>query len=73
MIKQIIAIAFIALMVAGCATNDPNRGTKSGAVLGGVIGAVVGKQIGGDTGASLVALRVPGPVLLSVEIGTSTT
>jgi len=42
------ALTLSALLVVGCAANDPNRGAKTGAVIGGVAGLVIGNQLGDD-------------------------
>lgn len=38
------------LTATACATNDPERQTKSGAVIGAVTGAVIGHQLDGNAG-----------------------
>ena len=38
----------LALALAACATDDPNRRTKIGAGVGAVTGAVIGNQVGGQ-------------------------
>lgn len=44
------AITLTALMVQGCATDDPNRQAKTGAGVGAVVGAIVGHQLDDDAG-----------------------
>lgn len=39
-----------AVLVAGCATDDPNRRAKTGAAIGALVGAVAGHQVDGDKG-----------------------
>ena len=39
-----------ALVIVGCATDDPNRRAKTGAAIGAVVGAVVGHQADDDAG-----------------------
>ena len=49
MTKCTIAFA-VAAALAGCATDDPNRRTKTGAAIGAVAGAIIGHQIDGKSG-----------------------
>ena len=45
-------LLLVAVSLAGCATDDPNRRAKTGAAVGAVAGAIIGKQIsGGKKGA----------------------
>ncbi len=46
--RNIAAAAALVLMV-GCATDDPNRSAKTGAVVGAIVGAVIGNQGSSDT------------------------
>ncbi|MGD2082201.1 MAG: OmpA family protein [Chromatiales bacterium] len=39
-----------AVLVSGCATDDPHRRAKTGAAIGAVTGAVIGHQIDHDSG-----------------------
>jgi len=39
-----------AIGLVGCATDDPNRQAKTGAVIGAVAGAIIGHQIDGSSG-----------------------
>jgi perosamine synthetase len=39
-----------AVLVSGCATDDPHRRAKTGAAIGAVTGAVIGHQIDSDSG-----------------------
>ena len=39
-----------AVIVSGCATDDPHRRAKTGAAIGAVTGAVIGHQIDGGSG-----------------------
>lgn len=41
---QLIAIALTGFLATSCATDDPNRKAKQGAVIGAVAGAVLGNQ-----------------------------
>ncbi len=43
-IKYALAMTLASLLAASCATDDPNRRAKSGALIGAVAGAVVGNQ-----------------------------
>jgi len=47
---KITAIAAAAIILTGCATDDPNRRTKAGAAIGAVAGAVLGHQVHGKNG-----------------------
>jgi outer membrane protein OmpA-like peptidoglycan-associated protein len=44
------------LIVAGCATDDPNRRAKTGAAIGAVVGAVAGNQSSSKNGKYVGAL-----------------
>ena len=39
-----------AVLVSGCAADDPNRRAKTGAAIGALVGAVAGHQVDGDKG-----------------------
>lgn len=58
--KKIILVAAIATALAGCATDDPNKRTKTGAAIGAAAGAIVGYAI--DDGA--------GGVIAGAAVGT---
>jgi len=47
--KKILIIA-VAIAMAGCATDDPNKRTKTGAAIGAVAGAILGHQLDDDSG-----------------------
>lgn len=59
-ILHLACAAVLAGTLAGCATDDPNRRAKSGAVFGAIAGAVIGNQSSDDSnrfaGAALGAL-----------------
>ena len=40
----------MAIAIAGCATDDPNKRAKTGAAIGAVAGAVLGHQLDGSSG-----------------------
>ena len=50
--KKLACITLIPFLITlnGCATDDPNRRAKTGAVIGTVIGGVLGHQVEGDKG-----------------------
>ncbi|MFC1685007.1 OmpA family protein [Pseudomonadota bacterium] len=48
--RKIVLALMAATMVVGCATDDPNRQAKTGAVIGAVAGAVLGHQLDDDSG-----------------------
>jgi len=45
-----LAVCLAALVTAGCATDDPNRKAKQGALLGALAGAALGNQAKSDNG-----------------------
>ena len=47
-IKTFIAAALVGALIAGCATDDPNRSAKTGVAIGAVLGAIAGSQINKD-------------------------
>ena len=47
--RKVFVVA-LALSLSACAVDDPNRRTKTGALIGAVAGAVVGHQIDDDKG-----------------------
>lgn len=57
LLKSAVA-AVTALGLAACATDDPNRNAKTGAVMGAVLGGVLGNQVSGATGAPIVGAAV---------------
>ena len=52
MMNRILIISCVAtmLVIAGCATDDPNKRSKIGAAIGAVVGGVVGHQADGKKG-----------------------
>ena len=50
MISRACVAVLVAGTLAGCATDDPNKRSKTGALIGAVAGAVVGHQVDGDKG-----------------------
>lgn len=49
-IKHALAMTIATLLAASCATDDPNRRAKTGALLGAVAGAVIGNQSKNENG-----------------------
>ncbi len=47
---RVILPVIVVATLAGCAADDPNKRTKSGAAIGAVVGAVLGHQMNDDTG-----------------------
>lgn len=45
-----VLAAAVAVALAGCAADDPNRRAKTGAAIGAVAGAVLGHQLDDDSG-----------------------
>ncbi|AFJ02062.1 Outer membrane protein A precursor [Methylophaga frappieri] len=58
--QRIMLVSMISLAMAACATNDPNKQTKSGAAIGAAAGALIGYAV--DDGA--------GGVLAGAAVGT---
>lgn len=48
--KSLLLSIIVSMMVAGCATDDPDRRAKTGAAIGAIAGAVLGHQIKGKKG-----------------------
>jgi len=48
---HLTALIVSGLIVTGCATDDPNRRAKGGAVIGALAGAVLGNQVADGEGA----------------------
>ncbi len=48
--KKLIAASAAFIITAGCAVDDPNRRTKTGAAIGAVVGAVAGHQTNSKNG-----------------------
>lgn len=51
----LVATLLAGVILAGCATDDPNRSAKTGAAIGAVTGAVFGHQVDGNRGKFLGA------------------
>lgn len=49
-------VVLITTIITGCATDDPNRRTKTGAAIGAVVGAVAGNQSSSSNGKYVGAL-----------------
>lgn len=47
--KRVMVVA-VAVALAGCAADDPNKRAKTGAAVGAVVGAVLGHQLDDDSG-----------------------
>lgn len=56
MIPRVCLAAVVAVSMVGCATDDPNKRSKTGALMGAVAGAVVGHQVDGDKGRYIGAV-----------------
>lgn len=48
-LRTLAAATALTLALGGCATNDPNRSAKTGALIGAIAGAVIGNQGDDDT------------------------
>ncbi len=53
-VATVTLVLVAALVLASCATDDPNRRTKAGAGIGAIAGAVIGNQVGGKNKTSRV-------------------
>jgi len=53
-------IAIVALTLAACAADDPNRRAKTGAAVGAIAGAVIGKQVSGGPKGALAGAVIGG-------------
>ncbi|WP_020648396.1 OmpA family protein [Solimonas variicoloris] len=51
---RIAVLAAVTVTLAACATDDPNRRAKTGAVIGAVAGGVLGNQVSHARGAPIV-------------------
>ncbi len=51
-----ILVGIIMVSLFGCATDDPNRRTKTGATIGAVTGAILGHQVSHEHGAVVGAV-----------------
>ncbi|MDZ7680877.1 MAG: OmpA family protein [Fodinibius sp.] len=58
--KRKILIASIALALAGCAANDPDKRTKTGAAIGAAAGTAVGYAIDDGAGGALAGAAIGG-------------
>lgn len=56
--KQTILIASIAIALAGCAANDPNKRTKTGAAVGAAAGTAVGYAVDDGAGGALAGAAI---------------
>lgn len=56
--KHTILIASITIALAGCAANDPNKRTKTGAAVGAVAGTAVGYAVDDGTGGALAGAAI---------------
>jgi uncharacterized protein YcfJ len=53
-----LVVSMLVLGVSACATDDPNKRAKTGAVIGAIAGGVLGKQVSGARGAPIVGAVV---------------
>ncbi len=58
MMKRILTILCLSMVIlaTGCATDDPNKRSKMGAVIGAVVGGVAGHQVDGKKGKYIGAV-----------------
>ncbi|HHJ14456.1 MAG TPA: OmpA family protein [Gammaproteobacteria bacterium] len=55
-----LVVAVLAVSLAGCAADDPNRRAKTGAAVGAIAGAVIGKQVSGGPRGALAGAVIGG-------------
>ncbi len=55
-----VILAVLVVTLAACATDDPNRRAKTGAVVGAIAGAVIGREISGGKKGALTGAVVGG-------------
>ena len=56
--KKIVLASLIAATLSGCAANDPNQKTKTGAAVGAATGALLGYAVDDGTGGVLAGAAV---------------
>ncbi|BDZ73235.1 MULTISPECIES: OmpA family protein [Methylophaga] len=56
--KKIVLASLIAATLSGCAANDPNQKTKTGAAVGAAAGALLGYAVDDGTGGVLAGAAV---------------
>lgn len=56
--KKLVLVTLMATALAGCATDDPNKKTKTGAAIGAAAGAIVGYAVDDGTGGVLAGAAV---------------
>ena len=54
----ISAVTASAIVLSGCATDDPNKRAKRGALLGAIGGAAIGQMAGKDTKSTMIGAAV---------------
>jgi outer membrane lipoprotein SlyB len=70
-IRNVTAVAFIAMALAGCASSEQEQRAGTGALLGAGAGALAGQAIGRDTRSTVIGAA--GGALLGAAVGTATT
>lgn len=56
--KKLVLVTLMTTALAGCATDDPNKKTKTGAAIGAAAGAIVGYAVDDGTGGVLAGAAV---------------
>jgi uncharacterized protein YcfJ len=56
--KKIVLVSLIAATLSGCAANDPNQKTKTGAAVGAAAGALLGYAVDDGAGGVLAGAAV---------------
>lgn len=56
--KKLVLVTLIATALSGCAANDPNKRTKSGAAIGAAAGALLGYAVDDGTGGVVAGAAI---------------
>jgi surface antigen len=67
LLKGVVLVAFVAILMTGCATIESNPKTTIGAVGGGLLGGLIAGAAGGNT--ATIAASTVGGILLGGIVG----
>lgn len=56
--KKLVLVTLMATVLSGCATDDPNKRTKTGAAIGAAAGALLGYAVDDGTGGVVAGAAV---------------